>query len=130
MTDKKPTDNEIVKALECCKNDGIICGECPYKKANGCMEKLSADALDLINRQNAEIERLKEEVGLLHSDYTYKFVKAKAKAEAYKEFWNIRPERLNEQYEGKEEYNKGWNACLDEFWEMRNNLLKELVGEK
>ena len=51
-------DKEIVKALECCKNDGIICFECPYKKANGCMEKLSADALDLINRQDEEINRL------------------------------------------------------------------------
>ena len=59
----KLTDNEIVKALECCKNDGIICFECPYKKPNGCMEKLSADVLDLINRLQAEIERLKEMVG-------------------------------------------------------------------
>lgn len=55
------TDNEIIKALECCKNDGIICFECPYKKTNGCMEKLSADALDLITRQQAEIENLKVE---------------------------------------------------------------------
>ena len=34
----------------------------------------------------AENERLKEEIELLHSDYTYKLVKKKAKAEAYKEF--------------------------------------------
>ena len=54
---------------------------------------------------------------------------AQIKAEAYKEFWNSRPERLNEQCEGKEEYNKGWNACLDEFWEIRNNLFEELVGD-
>ena len=53
----KLTDSEIVKALECCKSDGIICFECPYKKTNGCMEKLSADALDLINRQKAYIEK-------------------------------------------------------------------------
>ena len=51
------------------------------------------------------------------------------KAEAIKEFWNNRPEYLNEDYKGKEEYNIGWNSCLDEFWEIKNNLLKEMVGE-
>ena len=39
-----------------------------------------------IAEQKAEIERLQEEIELLHSDYTYKFVKEKAKAEAVKEF--------------------------------------------
>ena len=53
----------------------------------------------------------------------------KAKAEAIKEFWNNRPERLNEQCKGKEEFHKGWNACLDEFWDIRNHLLKEMEVE-
>ena len=60
MTDKKPTDKEIKKALECCKNEGVVCFECPYKKANGCMEKLSADALDLINRLEVDKETYKD----------------------------------------------------------------------
>lgn len=51
------TDNEIIKALECCSN-GEPCANCPYQKQ--CDETdLAEIALDLINRQQAEIERLK-----------------------------------------------------------------------
>ena len=56
------TDNEIIKALECCIADK--CMECPLRKipkVKGCMNRLSF-ALDLINRQKAEIERLEKEV--------------------------------------------------------------------
>ena len=68
------TDNEIIKALECCsigetytdceKNGcplylGITMG-CKYiDKEN----QLYSDALDLINRKQAEIEELKERIG-------------------------------------------------------------------
>ena len=55
------TDNEIIKALECCKT-GDDCKGCPYY-ANGrytCGEHFNEDVLDLINRQKAEIEDLKE----------------------------------------------------------------------
>ena len=52
------TDNEIIKALECCSN-GEPCANCPYQKQ--CDETdLAEIALDLINRQQAEIERLQE----------------------------------------------------------------------
>ena len=52
------TDNEIIKALECCSN-GEPCANCPYQKQ--CDETdLAEIALDLINRQQAEIERLKK----------------------------------------------------------------------
>lgn len=52
------TDNEIVKALECCM--GFDCKECPYcdDEAEECMGKLIVEALKLVNRQKAEIERL------------------------------------------------------------------------
>ena len=58
MPDKKLTDNEIVKALECCKSDTVLCNECPYDKIGECIEKMCADSIDLINRQKAEIEQL------------------------------------------------------------------------
>lgn len=52
------TDNEIIKALECCSGlDG--CKECPAKEYNlECSDVLKFNALKLINRQKAEIERL------------------------------------------------------------------------
>lgn len=60
------TDKEIIKALECCKDSDNFqrCSECPYKEGSigvSCLEKILADAFDLTKRQQAEIERLKDE---------------------------------------------------------------------
>ncbi len=58
MTDKKFTDEEIIKALECHINaeDCVSC-----EVFDWCEEILLTElVLDLINRQKAEIERLKE----------------------------------------------------------------------
>jgi hypothetical protein len=55
------TDNEIIKALECCSVETEeICHNkaCPLIKDRRCVTTLSRNALDLINRQQAEIERL------------------------------------------------------------------------
>ena len=65
------TDNEIIKALECCshRNGDLPCVDCPaYKIAQMCMEDLMSDAIDLINRQKAEIERLQMDNKQLQSD--------------------------------------------------------------
>ena len=57
----KLTDNEIVKALECCKGDIADCPNCPYDSICGNHDnKMLIDTLNLINRQKAEIERLEE----------------------------------------------------------------------
>ena len=59
------TDNEIIKALECCANNGD-CKECainPHKGNYGyCTSLAIKQALDLINRQKAEIERKEKEL--------------------------------------------------------------------
>ena len=88
--DKKPTDAEIVKAYELCfAEKGTIqtCGKCPYHKFGKlCKVRRNRDALDLINRLQAENERLKKV-----SDIRLECLgrsRAKAKAEAYKEFVN------------------------------------------
>ena len=54
------TDKEIIKALECCRTDkDRNCRNCPYFDVKAyCYEIVRKDALDLINRQQAEIERL------------------------------------------------------------------------
>ena len=60
------TDEQIINGLECCAtDDGDDCSQCPYgdivyKSGNGgCVNRCRKNALDLINRQKAEIERLK-----------------------------------------------------------------------
>lgn len=54
---RKPVGKEVIRALECCANGE--CDECPYQDDSPCKEYLNNAALDLINRQRAEIERLK-----------------------------------------------------------------------
>ena len=76
MENKKYTDEEVIKALECCGNQMYSCTD------KQCKAKTLGDALDLINRQKAEIERLNlENLQMVAS------IK-RLKSEAIKEFWN------------------------------------------
>lgn len=66
------TDSEIIKALECCMD--CDCKNCPCQTEDGhCLDLDEGLILDLINRQKAEIERLKEplqklsEIGYCHN---------------------------------------------------------------
>ena len=60
--DDEMTDEQIIKALECCL--GYSCSGCPCEKGASilCLDDLHRYALDLINRQKAEIERLRENI--------------------------------------------------------------------
>lgn len=51
-------DNDIIKAFECCKGEDIPCADCPYIDFGQCQTYVASDALDLINRLKAEIEKL------------------------------------------------------------------------
>lgn len=69
MTDKKYTDEEIIRALECHFNEELdeepfMCVDCPlYNDTSpSCTEALRSYARDLINRQKAEIEGLNIQV--------------------------------------------------------------------
>ena len=55
------TDNEIIKALECCSKITFNCDGCPLKhlKYSECYELVIRSTLDLINRQKANYEALK-----------------------------------------------------------------------
>lgn len=61
-------DNDIIKALECCA--ASFCGDCPYCKFGNCLEKLQLDAVDLINSQKAESEKLKRDVDEAWCEYS------------------------------------------------------------
>ena len=55
------TDNEIIKALECLTGIKKLCKECPYVKTGHyhfCRENCAKDALDLINRLQADKDAL------------------------------------------------------------------------
>lgn len=88
------TDNEIIKALECC-NFGYECDYCPDNNENWCVLDIKLQILDLINRQKAEIEKLKQENEFFRKTITQNAQRAlevtveeieKTKSEAIKEF--------------------------------------------
>ena len=121
------TDNEIIKALECCTDESYEnCNECPYSTDTLSCErlKLLEDSLELINRQNAEIEGLKKEVSVARDAYiSIQDRYEHTKTEAYKEF----AERLNEEAQIAD--------CFDSYnmvvgTHFIDNLLKEMVGER
>ena len=63
MTDKKFTDEEIIRNYEWCIGcTSDRCRECTMDEEGFCEEELQDLVLDLINRQKAEIERLKSEL--------------------------------------------------------------------
>lgn len=92
MTDHKFTDEEVIKALECCLLSNSCASHCPYDDGKDdcieCTSMLANDALDLIKRQKAEIERLKKSNDVLREDNSIlatEYAK-KVRAEAIKEF--------------------------------------------
>lgn len=133
MTDKKFTDEEIIKALE----DYIKENEFEYFHSNMMGEyPLIRKSLDLIKRQKSEIERLKSandekfrqwdmlaEKTKTHYANLYNEAKDKLKAEAYKEF----AERLKQSTVMAVMGNKIYAVATSKGVD---NLLKEMVGEE
>lgn len=89
MSERKYTDEEIAKAIECCFLNGD-CSGCPAEfREYGeiCVRCVGKNALEMFNRQNAEIERLTIELDAMRgAANSLKMHYEKAKAEAIKEF--------------------------------------------
>lgn len=69
------TDNEIIKGLECCADYHVgACLRCPYEgeQENNiifCVGLVRRDALDLIKRQAAELEKLRADNAIISDVY-------------------------------------------------------------
>lgn len=63
------TRDDILKALECCILSD--CENCPYCKEKACTERLNRKIISLINRQQAEIERLNIELKAMRGAANY-----------------------------------------------------------
>lgn len=115
------TDNEIIKALKCCKSSVASCEECPmYVEGVICHGyELNKKALDLINRQRAAIEKLTINMNAFGLGMKREKENADiAKAKAIKEF----AERL------KETKFKHDNDYII-YAENIDVLVKEMVGD-
>ena len=118
------TDNEIIKALECCTEDEDYT-HCPsIKEMPYCSNDIMVGALNLIKRQQAEIERLKNEIQTTKDAYIMLQTKNEIiKSEAIKEF----AVRLKEKsFETIRNY--GLTKDVVEVCDI-DNLVKEMVGE-
>lgn len=120
-------DNEIIKALECCSVNGMECSQCPNKDMGiGCVTLTLTNSFDLIKRQKAEIEDLREIVFMDRSEAIKSL-----KAEVRKEF----AERLKEK--NGDDFITEWYESADicyefnqeEFEAFIDNLLKEMERE-
>ena len=153
MTDKRYTDEEIMGALANCAfsaHNPDACKECHYNNVGTpiCVASCTNDALDFMNRQKSEIERLHKENKILscNADTAFQdrlnecrelFV-PEIKAEAYKTFAEkLKEEFLNLQYNAKtdrktvkiEELKEQMNWLLHKVAiETVDNLLKEMMG--
>ena len=121
MTDKKLTDEEVVKALECCKDCSINLNFEIVQKIED-KNKEIFELTDIINSLKAEIERLNKEVSVARDAYiSIQDRYEHTKAESYKEFAGIIKD-------------KWFDNCYDspdvDFDDFISNLLKEMVGER
>ena len=81
------TDNEIIKFMQCVVGNDANCSECEYQKVlpfPSCRMMCAKNALDLINSQKAEIERLKKNIDGLNI-FTTNHMKV-IRVQAIKEF--------------------------------------------
>ena len=126
MSDKKFTDEEIIKALE----DYIKENEFEYFHSNIMGEyPLIRKSLDLINRQKSEIERLQKEVNLVSIQFQDLQERTnEVKAEAYKEF----AEKLKRHIDVGHLISPSEDICFSEVLVVKivDRVLKEMVGEK
>lgn len=124
MTDKKFTDEDIISSLEVIATTGN-CNECKIRNCKwgtcNCSQITANAALDLINRQKAEIEKLKGST-IVSNIMESQRIKREAKAEAYKEF----AEALRKRYDNPVWYLGGSNGFFDNL----DSFVKEMVGEK
>ena len=120
------TDNEIIKFMQCVIGNDVKCSECTYQKVlpfPSCRRKCAKNALELINRQKEEIEKLKQENEFFRKTITENAQRAlevtveeieTSKSEAIKEF----AERLKEKF-----------GIADCIVTVNNNDIDELVEE-
>ena len=125
------TDNEIIKALECCADAEYQCQKCTlYGK---CYDGMVCElALDLINRQKAEIARLEK---IAEETYESAVIALNvAKADAVKVFAeNLKDDISNHRLEMYMNGLKGTPRTREITYECVkeciDNLVKEMVGD-
>ena len=132
MKEKKLTDEEIVRALECCiqnetENTCAYCIGCPASDWDSeddleCNADMMKKSIDLIHRQKAEIERLTEEKNDWESSC---HMWSEANKKNHLKFTKTL-EKLCEEREKNAELQKQ----VDELEEERENMQAEIIASE
>lgn len=127
MIDKKLTDEDIISSLQVIATTGN-CDECKIRNCKwgtcNCSQITADAALDLINRQKTEIERLQKEVNLVSIQFQDLQERTnEVKAEAYKEFADKLENEINCRTTLSRQQDKNVIHII-------HDLLKEMVGEE
>ena len=139
------TDEQIKKALECCRGKG--CKECPFRCGNAvCISNLMKAILDLIERQeaekselqlkiancNAKIEALKEENEQLQTDNfnaNMNLEHVQAEIERLKEYEEIRPTGCPNCSRGNFSNSKFCSHCGTQLQGKKKDVRAEAIKE-
>ncbi|MBQ2973353.1 MAG: hypothetical protein IJE19_03275 [Clostridia bacterium] len=127
------TDNEIIKALECCIQVSNFedCKKCIYYGEIGCERICKENALDLIKRKNTKINELEQKLrdeGEVLLDLNHQLLNVKS--ETVKEFAD-KISQLLERYSGvhkhadearndTDEYPDGTTSEMTSVWEVQS----------
>lgn len=138
---KKMTDNEIIEALKCCANlckDG--CNGCylvPSESKDAyCMDKLTKDAIDLINRQKEEISKKDIEIDILirkKEDLSDEVSDLRAEVERLKDVCSsccvlkAKSETISDLNEQIEYWQRGYNDLRQEIKKAKSEAYKEFA---
>lgn len=120
------TDEQIIKALECCEASENKCDDCPfYGVKEDCEVELPEEALDLIKRQNNLIEQLGNDVNRKYNLLCkMEEILRNLKSEAIKEFAERLKSRLRFYYQNQGMLEK-------EFYLLHiDKAVKEMTEEK
>lgn len=124
------TDNEIIKALECCLCDNSECLQCQNKEL--CRiecDELATKTIDLITRQQTENENLKVENQSLRTaanSLKMHYEEAQAEIDSLKIFRGYAEKRANDYKTMRDKYLNAKSEAYKEFSEK----LKEFMHNK
>ena len=129
------TDEQIVKALECCGNMNECKKECPLDDLGGidkCIHTLMLNALDLIKRQQAEIEDLKaDKEALINGQLTIQKMYIEARDKAVREFAEKLKSRIRKDIDEQGMFPLPYTKkAYDTVMIFINNLAKEMTEKE
>lgn len=125
------SDEELIEVVKLCCEYNPQCAKCPLEDrdtSDECMGELLKGCLELINRQQAEIERLQKH-SILNGLKVVNKERKQIKSEAIKEF----AERLKQEIQESKyrvndsPYARACNQVADWCIEVSNNLVAEMT---